>query len=166
MTPDTSNDNNECQVLCSICGGECCRTKPGIDSPERFLAAADPVGALFEVLSSGLWVLDRHYGTPPRGETAGLPGTTENLIRYPRPATTAERDAGSLTAVAGACECVFLAEDGCLLPFDERPRMCRALEPEINFECSSSWTRGDAALAWLPWQGIVAAVLDRLARTP
>lgn len=161
---DTAITPNECPVLCSICGGECCRTKPGIACPEQFLAAADPAQALFEALASGLWVLDRHYGTPPRGEEDGLPGTTEHLIHYPRPATTAEREARSVMAIAGACECVFLAEKGCLLPFAERPRMCRALVPEINFECSTSWTRGDAALAWLPWQEMVAAALERLAR--
>jgi hypothetical protein len=157
-----SGETNECPVLCSICGGECCQTKPGIDGPERFLAAEDPAEALFQLLTSGHWVLDRHYGSPPDGASAPGEGADERLIFYPRPATLVEREQGSPTAIPGPGECVFLAEQGCLLPFGDRPRMCRALEPEVNFECSSSWTRRDAALAWLPWQATVTAVIARL----
>ncbi len=164
MAPMTMDGEatNECPVLCSICGGECCRTKPGIDGPERVLAAEDPAEELVRFLTSGFWVLDRHYGTPPGGTSAPGNGDGERLIYYLRPATLVEREQGSLTAIPGPGECVFLAEEGCRLPFAERPRMCRALEPEVNFECSSSWTRGDAALAWLPCQQMVTAVVARL----
>ena len=158
-------ETNECPVLCSICGGECCRTKPGIDGPERFLAAEDPAEELFRFIASGFWVLDRHYGTPPDGDSAPGERAAERLIFYPRPATLVEREQESFTAIPGPGECTFLVEEGCRLPFTDRPRMCRALEPEVNFECRSSWTRRDAALAWLPCQEMVAAVVDRLRLT-
>lgn len=151
---------NECQVLCSICGGECCRTKPGIEGPERFTKLHDPVRALADLLASGLWVLDEHLGT-----YLTFPGGNGELtILYPRPATTAERKAGPLTVIPGSGECVFLAAEGCRLPFGERPRMCRELVPEVNFECHADWTRRDAADAWLPWQDTVRAALELLGR--
>ncbi|HEY6009804.1 MAG TPA: hypothetical protein VIU40_15870 [Geobacteraceae bacterium] len=153
-------DTNECPVLCSICGGECCRTKPGIDGPERVLATPDPAEALFLLINSGFWVLDQHYGTHPAGEA--VDDGDERPIHYPRPATLVEREEMSFLAIPGPGECVFLGVEGCLLPFAERPRMCRALEPEVNFECRTSWTRRDAALVWLPSQEMVAAVLARL----
>jgi hypothetical protein len=71
-----------------------------------------------------------------------------------------------MMALPGTGDCVFLAGDRCLLPFAERPRMCRALEPDAGFECSSDWTRGDAAHAWFPWQGLVASVLERFPPAP
>jgi len=40
--------------------------------------------------------------------------------------------------------------------------MCRALEPDGNFHCTTSWGRPDAALAWFPLQEVIGRILDRL----
>ncbi|AJE04098.1 hypothetical protein [Geobacter pickeringii] len=157
--------NNESATLCGACGGECCRTRPGIEAPGRFLAAPDPAGHLRDLLASGLWVLDTHYGVP-YDPAKGERGDPDLIIRYPRPATRPEQESGGISALPGAGECVFLRADGCALPFADRPRACQALEPTAGFDCSSSWTRFDAARAWLPHQDTVAAALTRLSRPP
>lgn len=155
MTSESAIPNNESPTLCGICGGECCRTKPGIEGPKRFLAAPNPAEALRSALASGLWVLAEHYGVPRPEGTAAQPGDMDRVLYYPRPATRAEHPRAAFSTEDEGRECVFLGEGGCLLPFAERPRMCRALEPDVNFECTTSWSRREAALAWLPWQHLI-----------
>lgn len=158
MTARHSRKNNEDRTICGACGGECCRTRPGIESPERFLAAANPAEELAHLLASGLWVLDTHYGVPYDPEK-GEKGDPDRIILYPRPATRQERAEGSLQVVPGAGECVLLGDRGCTLPFEERPRACRALEPASDFACTSSWTRFDAAREWQHHQDMVDEAL-------
>ena len=55
---------NERPGICGACGGECCLARPGIEAPERFLAAADPVAGLARALRSRDWLLLRHVGVP------------------------------------------------------------------------------------------------------
>jgi hypothetical protein len=130
--------------LCARCG-ECCRTRPGAEEPERFLAQPDPAGALARALASGDWVLARHLGT-----------------RYPRPATLDERATGTVHAGAEHSPCVFLEATGCRLPFTDRPRMCRDLEPWANGDCQATWDLPQAALAWGPWQPLIDDALRRV----
>lgn len=165
MTPYPSPEKNEDHDICSACGGQCCRTRPGIEGPERFLTAPDPAGLLSDLLSSGLWVLDTHYGIPYDPEK-GEKGDPDRIILYPRPATREERSEGRVLALPGAGECVYLRNNGCLLQFDDRPLACRALEPTAGFQCSSSWTRFDAARAWSPHQDVVSTALRRLGIDP
>jgi len=146
--------------LCARCGGHCCLTRPGIEAPDRFQSSGDMTASLREALSSGNWVLEEHLGIPYE------PGTTSPdpalVIRYPRPATLQERQHPGFSPLPESGPCVFLAESGCQLPFEQRPRLCRELVPDICFECESPWGRREAALAWLPWQGTLSAALDRL----
>ena len=130
---------NERPAICAACG-ECCRTRPGAEDPSRFLAEADPAGALAVALRSRDWVLARHVD-----------------VLYPRPATVAERAAGRVHEGAEAFPCVFLGERGCRMPFADRPRMCRELEPWANGDCQPHWDLPDAARAWAPLQELVAA---------
>lgn len=165
MTAASSVENNEDYSLCSACGGECCRTRPGIEAPERFLTAASPAEELARLLATGLWVLDRHYGIPYSPEK-GEKGDPDRIILYPRPATLQEREAGDVQVLPEAGECVLLGEDGCTLPFEERPRACQALAPAEGFACTSSWTRFDAAREWLSHQKMVGKALSILASHP
>jgi len=128
---------NERPGICAACG-ECCRTRPGAEDPARFLSAPDPAAALARALSSGDWVL------------ASLAG-----VRYPRPATVAERTTGAVHQGAEVASCVFLGEAGCRLPFADRPRMCRDLEPWANGDCQAGWDLPQAARAWATLQGLV-----------
>ncbi len=158
-------DNNEDYSLCRACSGECCRTRPGIEAPARFLAAANPTEELARLLATGLWVLDRHYGIPYSPEK-GEQGDPDRIILYPRPATRQERAEGSLQVVPGAGECVLLGDEGCTLPFAERPRACQALEPASDFACTSTWTRFDAAREWQHHQDTVEEALALLGSPP
>lgn len=155
-------DDNERPDLCAACGGECCRTRPGIEAPVRFLSDEHPAAALAAALRSRAWVLAEHVGVP---WVNGIPPPDEDryrILRYARPATRAEHEAGGQVPEGEASNCVFLEAAGCRLPFPERPRMCRSLEPSADGECTSAWDRRSAALAWLPHQGLVAAALAML----
>jgi Fe-S-cluster containining protein len=155
-------ENNEAPDLCAACGGACCRTRPGIEAPGRFLAAEDPASALAAALSSGDWLLAEHVGVP---WVNGVPPPDEDryrVLRYPRPATVGERAAGAPRPAGELADCVFLRPGGCRLPFAERPRMCRSLEPAADGDCVAAWGRREAALAWLPHQELVAEAMKRV----
>jgi Fe-S-cluster containining protein len=133
--------------LCARCG-ECCRTRPGAEEPERFLSAPDPVAATARALTSGDWVVVRHLG-----------------VRYLRPATVAERATGRVHVGAETSPCVFLDETGCRLPLAGRPRMCRDLEPWANGDCQATWDLPQAAQAWAPWARLVDDALGSISRS-
>jgi len=146
--------NNEHRSICARCGGQCCRTRPGIEAPDRFLAQTDPAAALTELLARREWVLETHYGVPyTPGVTAPDPG---RIIHYPRPATVGEQSRSDAD-LSAADDCIYLTPTGCSLAFEARPRMCRELIPDSCFECETPWGRREAALAWLPHQDIVQA---------
>jgi Fe-S-cluster containining protein len=148
---ETSNERPD---LCARCGGQCCLNRPGVESPDRFLAAPEPAAALARALATGEWVLAEHLGVPWVDGVEPPEAERRRLIRYPRPATLAERERGGGPRDEPA-PCVFLEAAGCRLPFPDRPRMCRALEPAPGLECEGAWGRREAALAWLPEQGWV-----------
>ena len=134
--------------LCAACG-ECCRTRPGVEAPERFLADAHPAAALARALASRDWVLARHLG-----------------VACPRPATIAERAGGAVHAGAETSPCVFLEATGCRLTYEGRPRMCRELEPWANGDCQARWDLPEAVRAWAPWQGLIDDALGQLPGSP
>ncbi|MDY0384709.1 hypothetical protein [Trichlorobacter sp.] len=152
--------SNEDMHLCARCGGQCCQTKPGIEAPERFVVNDSLVATLTQALATGNWVLEEHLGIPY--QAGGVSPDPHRLIYYPRPATQQERELGGWSAQPGSGSCVFLAAEGCRLPFAERPRLCQELVPDVCFECESPWGRREAALAWLPWQDQVTTVLANL----
>jgi hypothetical protein len=145
--------SNERPELCAECGGQCCLLRPGIEAPERFLAAPDPAAALVAALASGEWVLAEHVGVPWVDGAEPPEEERRRVIRYPRPATILERGGG--VPRDDLAPCTFLGPAGCRLAFDDRPRMCRALVPSPGFECEGDWGRREAALAWLQHQGWV-----------
>jgi Fe-S-cluster containining protein len=153
--------SNERPDLCAACG-ECCRTRPGAEAPERFLGEADPAGALASALASGDWVLARHVGRAWDGDAPPPDPERWRTVRYPRPATLRERGTRAAEAGAGGSPCVYLDPGGCRLPFEARPRMCRELEPWANGECEATWDLPHAARAWAPWQGLIDDALRRV----
>jgi len=156
--------SNERPDVCRACGGECCLHRPGIEAPDRFLAAPDPPAALAEALTSGNWVLLEHRGVPYEPGEARDPADVDRILLYPRPATVAERASRQALRGGESSPCVFLDPEGCRLPFAERPRMCQSLEPSAGDDCECEWDQRAAALAWLPWQGMVAEARARLER--
>ncbi len=154
--------NNERADLCAACGGACCRTRPGIEAPARFLAAADPAAALAAALRSRDWLLAEHVGVPWVNGVPPPDADRYRVLRYPRPATVAERNAARGLAAGESADCVFLEPGGCRLPFRERPRMCRSLAPSADGDCAAAWGRREAALAWSEHQELVASALERI----
>ena len=134
---------NERPGLCAACG-DCCRTRPGVEDPARFLSAPDPVAALAEALASRDWVLCRLAG-----------------VAHLRPATVEERATGRVHSGAEASPCVFLGASGCRLAFAGRPRMCRELEPWASGDCQAGWDLAEALHAWSSCQAIVDEALRR-----
>lgn len=151
--------NNENLSLCAQCGGACCRTQPGIDHPERFLAAADPTGLLASLLADHNWVLSLH---PWRDEESG----DWLALYYPRPAKNSELATNSQLALDDTSPCVFLTPTGCRLTFAERPYLCQTLEPMAEDACHSPWGKRDAAIAWRPHQELIHAAVEMLQRPP
>jgi Fe-S-cluster containining protein len=120
-----------------------------VEAPERFLADARPAAALARALASRDWVLARHGG-----------------VACPRPATIAERAAGTVHVGAETSPCVFLEAAGCRLTFEGRPRMCRELEPWANGDCHARWDLPEAVRAWAPWQGLIDEAVRQLPGSP
>jgi hypothetical protein len=157
MIPGAATTNED-PSICARCGGDCCKTLPGIEWPERFLDSPDPVVTLMNLLLSGDWVLATHYGIPYKPENPPPDEIRFKKIYYPRPATVEESGKGPLAQDAVG-SCCLLGTDGCRLEFQERPRLCRELVPEKSGHCSARVNKGDAALAWLPHQHIVLDAL-------
>jgi Fe-S-cluster containining protein len=155
---------NERPDVCRACGGECCLHRPGIEAPDRFLAAPDPAEALASALASGDWVLLEHRGVPWEPGEARDPADADRIILYPRPSTVAERASGKVFQGGESSPCVFLGPGGCRLAFEDRPRMCQSLEPSAGDDCECEWDQRAAARAWLPWQEMVAAARRDAAR--
>ncbi len=153
-------DSNERAEVCRACGGECCRTRPGAESPERFLAEPDPVGALALALDSGDWVVAHRVGIPFEDGTPPPEEIRWRTILYVRPASRAERHGDGAPAQFGS-QCVFLGESGCRLSFADRPRVCQSLEPWADGECRAGWDEGAAAKAWLAHQDLLARAQAR-----
>lgn len=152
---------NEDLAICARCGGDCCKTLPGIEWPERFLNSPDPAATLADLLLSGHWVLAIHYGIPYAPDSPPPDEIRFKKIYYPRPATVEESGKGALAQEAIG-SCCMLTSGGCKLKFHERPRLCRELVPDMSGDCLAAVNKGDAALAWLPHQKIVLDALHRI----
>jgi len=64
-------------------------------------------------------------------------------------------------------QCVHLTGDGCALPWESRPTVCRSLEPraEGSGNCvDHSGSKETAPIVWLPYGRQIRAALKRLDR--
>jgi len=102
--------NNESEA-CSRCEKTCCESMPGSAAPEDMkVLSAEHIA---ELLNSGDWSIDCWDGCPN--------------IYYLRPATVDGRH--HVYDLSWGAQCVFLGENGCRMPFEERPLNCRMLIP-------------------------------------
>lgn len=138
--------------LCGPCGGKCCKHYPGIAYPEDF--GLPDVGRLWTALLTRLWVVDWWEGDPRTGFDE------YGRVCFVRPAMVGSIRWPEDPAWVGS-PCVFLGPGGCILSLDERPRGCCALEPLANSGClDHSGGKLGAAMAWLPYQHILSAVVS------
>lgn len=140
--------SNERADVCGPCGGECCKSGPGIFHPNDF---ADLPRDLRLAIDSGRICLDWWEGF-----FDGAPGP----VYFVRPAVVGHEGRALHPAWDGAC--ANLTPSGCVLPFAKRPWQCRALVPKSNGKpChypgkpSHEGNKEMGVRAWLPHQGLL-----------
>jgi Fe-S-cluster containining protein len=144
MTRTNQRINYTNPSLCAACGGKCCQRCPGAAFPEDF--EPDVIAGVQAALETGQWAIDWWEGDPREGH--------DELARayFVRPSV---RGCTDVFDPSWGGPCVFLADDGCTLLADERPRGCRMLVPSQGDHCTtheSQQPKRDAALAWLPYR--------------
>lgn len=133
----------ENKEICSKCGGSCCKTFPGCYYPEDFGLPGD-FSKLDAVLESDRVAIDWWEGDPREDKDEF------ERVYFIRPAIKHAR--GSLYDQSVG-ECVFLTKTGCELSGDERPTVCRNLEPKEEKPCiTHGITCKNAVMAWIPYQ--------------
>lgn len=146
---------------CKKCGGRCCKVFPGSYYPEDFMK--DGVlykRAIREVILSHVAQIDYWEGEFKKGnsQTAYFlrAPIASHPLRIPYPAWP------------GACS--LLTNEGCLLPFSQRPWECRHLipSPDGNSEkCGIPELKGEATKkaccqAWWPYRKILRSLEAQL----
>ena len=133
--------------LCSRCGGKCCINMPGNCFPEDFkLYNKDSsLKLLIEALKSEKYCIDWWEGDPRKNKEEVEKGY------YVRPATKDKK--GILYDPSWGGECVFLTKKGCELFENDRPTMCRMLEPKKDGKCNldAKYNKQNSAIAWIPY---------------
>lgn len=137
--------NNETPDVCEPCGGKCCKSSPGLASPEQW--GSDDRETMSEriatALASGLWSIDAWEDG----------GSTYFL----RPATFA--GSGKVYDYSWGGACILLGKSGCTLRFDERPLNCQDLvaKPEPTGQCTMPDGRDKKYYVdlWLPFQDVL-----------
>lgn len=126
---------------------------PGIAFPEDF--GPDLKTAVNEALLTRRWAIDWWEGDPRDGmyeldQCYYVRPATKHALFWPRD--------GSWGG-----ECTFLSDNGCQLEFSSRPKSCRMLEPASDGHCDlHGYEKGFCALAWLPHQNMLEALLEEL----
>lgn len=113
---------------CKECGGVCCKSFPGLFASSDFNEPViDNVKALLKL---GLVVID---GT--------IAGEYCEAIYGVRPAMQQERNLMISNGHGNKGDCVFLSEDGCILPPDAKPAVCRLLTAGKGerHRCGMNW---------------------------
>lgn len=150
--------------LCTPCGGKCCKQSPGLMSPEDAGLHEGPEN-LKALLVSKRYVLDWYDGDPqyesfmdPRSECSGV------YRLRPIGATPSLGYRGVVDSAFFGGRCTFHTDAGCGLPREEMPTQCKGLQPIINNGCTmpKEVNTRSIALAWLPYQNVVRAILDSL----
>lgn len=136
--------DNQKPSVCAPCGGKCCKRRPGYPWPEDFGATpAEIESKLAERLRSGKWTID---------------WSDYSDTQFPRPAIKGYEGQLRHAAETDQDECTLLTPTGCSLRFEERPTMCRVLEPRSAGGCRvpEHYNNFAAIRAWEPYQDVVA----------
>jgi hypothetical protein len=137
MTGNSITANNEAAGICAECGGDCCRTRPGICHPADFDNDAEKMKL---AATSGRYAVDCYEGV-------------EGSSYYIRPAVKGRENQAVHYAWEG--ECTFLAAGGCQLGFGRRPYGCRTLAPEPGHKCVEIFCGDECVRAWEDFQDAV-----------
>jgi len=115
---------------CTSCNGECCKRLPGIYHPDQFESWEEIRGLILSAGACIDWWEDQKKGyfVRPRAK---------NAIR-------------KVVDPSWGGECMHFRDGkGCVLPMEDRPLGCRAVEPgEV---CRSSYDKEEAKDVWARW---------------
>jgi len=131
---------------CCVGCGQCCRRLPGSAYPEDVEPLT--VEGIQAKLETGKWCFDK-WEDFDGGSGMFLRPATKNRV-------------GQRVDYSWGGECCFLGDDGCALPFNERPFECRMLEPKEDWKnCVAHYeSKYDAAKAWAPYEKMIFEALE------
>lgn len=147
--------NNENKSVCSSCQGKCCKTFPGIVSPEDLKEIT--VESLSEMFKNG-YQFDYW-----EGNLTGNPEHDDLTFYYLRPQT--KKSVGRIVDASWGGECVFLTESGCSKEFDQRPAQCKALKPSEDLKCyfpDKKYDKETMIKSWIPHNEIIVKTIDKI----
>lgn len=141
---------------CKDCGGKCCKNFPGAYFPGDYGFEEITVENLLKMFRTGKIAVDWWFGSLrgiPEDEIDSL-----GLVYYIRPKRKGVEALVDFDFI-GDYTCIFLASDGCELPFHQRPLNCRMLKPgeKEGERCrvDNNYTKEGAVIAWIPYQDII-----------
>jgi hypothetical protein len=146
--------NYENKEMCSTCGGKCCKSLSGINSPEQFGAPDKNLlrHNLLKNLKSGRYTIDWWEADNEMPKTY-----------YMRPSLKGREGKIKDPARSGDAACNFLTDKGCELGHEERPTECTTLEPKMKgneYACEQK-SKLDSVKPWVPYQDVMNLVLKR-----
>lgn len=128
---------------CALCS-QCCKSLPGQFLPSDLGPDVEARKAKArEFLETGDYSIDWYEGDPREYYTEDV----RSAVYHIRPATRSAR--GRLLDPSWGGECVFLEADGCSLPRDDRPSVCKSLIPAEDGPCTNGISKQQLAIAWL-----------------
>ncbi len=144
-------DGFENAELCSKCSGKCCKTHAGRAIPEDFGSTrAESEAGLKHAFETKMWAIEPFLGT-----LAVRPAHVGNAKLYD--------EYYDLN-----CRCVFLRQNGCVLPFEKRPYTCRMLKPdEVSWHMSCHTSYEDSVFvreAWNEYQDFLKEVMSETSK--
>lgn len=140
-----SNDTlNENRIMCSKCGGQCCKNMGCHVSPtdlkeitlESIVAMMDETNCIS---------LDWYEGDPE-----------DRSNNDPFYFLRIKNDGASMIDPSWGGRCCLLTDDGCPILFQYRPKGGRALQPGKN--CTDGYSKAQCAIDWKPYQEILDEV--------
>jgi hypothetical protein len=140
--------------VCAQCKGKCCSYYPGMTSPEDWGAPDQDLmrERITQAVASGKYDFDSWYGDPTgKSEEDGD-------VWMVRPASQ-RQPLGQLDRM-GYERCKMLGQAGCELPYQQRPRQCRDLDPKAGGEgCGDQYSKKQAAIDWMPYQQLLHQII-------
>jgi len=113
--------------ICKQCGGICCHMFPGATFPADFDSPLEKT--VSKAIASGLFIIDMREIQIEYDD-----GEYEYIsLPFVRPTSIGmriKRKDGTIGSGMWHNACIFIGEDGCELDFDDRPTVCRMLEPD------------------------------------
>lgn len=134
--------------ICKKCGGNCCKRMPGIYYPKDF---GNTEKEIFDNLKKAF---RKGYTAVDWWDNYEDENGNEFDAYFIRPKTKDKWEVIKDPSWGG--ECIYLAENGCRLKYEDRPTVCRLLEPKSDGKCiTHSLYKKKIAEKWLPYNELI-----------